>query len=624
MASSDRSPTPPPRLSPSDVNRHSFETVRRGFDPEEVRAYLEVVARELAAWEARAEELREQLADAEERARNPVIDEAKLSAALGQQSAQVLRKAHDEAARLVRQAEERSAVLVHEAQQQSSDVLVRAESAGAERIADAELSASSVHQQSEQEATRILEGARSEGESLVAQARDQGRAMLEEAQAARKRVLSDLAQRRRGLLLQIEAIRAARDKLTQSVLAVRDSVDDIVGDLARADNDARAAAAAATSLHLPAHDHFVESLDAEAPAIAAEAIEAEDAAAGPAVTAPAPDVPPAPVEGLGAVPGSVTASAPDEAPPAPVAEWPPVAAPTPVHAEVVEVVVQVDGDPVLEASLGSREKEESRSVDELFARIRASTDLADRARPDEDTPSGGVPPVDAEVPVSGENRAYIERRAVLLDPITSRLARRLKRILQDDQNQLLHRLRAAASKGGDVQVLLPEEEHRARFAQATQSFLGEAMAAGFAYVAQVRDVEVPEEVDEQVVRVAAESLAATVVTLLRRRLVTDAGELDGDLVEATERIGAAYREWRGERIERLVGDHALGTFSAGVVAGNKGGGLRWVVTARTGGCADCDDNALAELVDAGEEFPTGHRHPPAHAGCRCLIVPTPA
>jgi hypothetical protein len=23
----------------------------------------------------------------------------------------------------------------------------------------------------------------------------------------------------------------------------------------------------------------------------------------------------------------------------------------------------------------------------------------------------------------------------------------------------------------------------------------------------------------------------------------------------------------------------------------------------------------------GTHFPTGHQHPPAHAGCRCLVVP---
>ncbi len=90
----------------------------------------------------------------------------------------------------------------------------------------------------------------------------------------------------------------------------------------------------------------------------------------------------------------------------------------------------------------------------------------------------------------------------------------------------------------------------------------------------------------------------------------------------TERVGAAYREWRGERIERLVGDYALEAFSIGVAAASGGNGLRWVLAGGGTGCADCDDNALAGVVSPGEEFPTGHHHPPAHAGCRCLVVPT--
>ena len=661
MASSDRPHSPPPRLSANDVNRHSFETVRRGFDPEEVRAYLEVIARELEAWDARANELREQLAEAEERARNPVIDESRLTAALGKQSAQVLRKAHDEAARIPRTAEERAAELVHEAQQKASEAQIRAESEAAERIAEAELAASAVHQDAEQEATSILEDARAEGELLVSQARDQGRSMLEEAQAARRRVLTDLAQRRRAVLLQIEQIRAARDRLTQSVLAVRESVDEIVADLSHADSDARAAAATA-NLHAQTEDLIAEpattsdngvtigpvqevpAVGPESPAAGPESGEPEGSAAGSPAPSPERDeerlaeVPPSPavsdlpsMAGAGEVmfppgdSGAGEAAGSDEGGPSGAAEAPDVTAAAAtvagpmVAAPTAAVPVTVEGD---EALAPPAENEESRSVEELFARIRASHDAVVDGVVEGD--GADAEPNDATFAVGEEDRVRIEQRAALLDPITSRLARRLKRILQDDQNQLLHRLRASAGPRGDgSEVLPPEGEQRARFAQAAQSFLAEATAAGIAYVRELRDTAVPDQVDPDQVAAAADSLAGAIVTLLRRRLAGDGGAISGDLMEATERIGAAYREWRGERIERLVGDHALSAFSAGVVSANRDSGLRWVVTAGNGGCADCDDNALAEVVDAGAEFPTGHLHPPAHAGCRCLIVPTP-
>jgi hypothetical protein len=112
-----------------------------------------------------------------------------------------------------------------------------------------------------------------------------------------------------------------------------------------------------------------------------------------------------------------------------------------------------------------------------------------------------------------------------------------------------------------------------------------------------------------------------VVNMLRRSIAQ--GSESGEDVGA--RVGAAYRDWRGERIERLVGDFATQAFSAGVAAAVPPGGgpLRWVLTSASG-CSDCDDNALAGSLPAGEGFPTGHAYPPAHSGCRCLITPSPS
>jgi hypothetical protein len=46
----------------------------------------------------------------------------------------------------------------------------------------------------------------------------------------------------------------------------------------------------------------------------------------------------------------------------------------------------------------------------------------------------------------------------------------------------------------------------------------------------------------------------------------------------------------------------------------------WVVDDGGSPCPDAEDNALAGAVAAGEAFPTGHRHPPAHPGCRCVLA----
>src|SRR5271169_2358577 len=150
--SADRPSTP--GISASEVARRTFALVRRGFDPEEVRAYLEVVARELQAYDERDERTAQELAAAEERAKHPVVNEDMLTAALGQQSALVLRHAHEESSRIVQQAEEAAAGLLHDAQQQANDLQVRVEAAAAERIAHAEFAAAGVRSEAEGEATR--------------------------------------------------------------------------------------------------------------------------------------------------------------------------------------------------------------------------------------------------------------------------------------------------------------------------------------------------------------------------------------------------------------------------------------------------------------------------------------
>ena len=106
-----RAPISSSRIATGDIARHSFAVVRRGFDTDEVRAYLQSVARSIEALEEREQELRAALAEAEERAAHPVVDEATLTASLGQHSAQILRHAHEEAARIVAQAQEGAATL---------------------------------------------------------------------------------------------------------------------------------------------------------------------------------------------------------------------------------------------------------------------------------------------------------------------------------------------------------------------------------------------------------------------------------------------------------------------------------------------------------------------------------
>ncbi len=479
------------RVSTGDISNHTFAIVRRGFDADEVKSYLQSVARSIEVLEQREQELRAAVAEADERAAHPVIDEATLTASLGQHSAQILRHAHEEAARIVVQAQEGASTLLREAQSQADEMQTRSEAGAAERVAEAELMVATAEQEARVEATRIHADAMAEADEMIARAKDEGRALLEQVQAARKRVLADMSTRRRALSIQIEQLRAARDEMAASIHGVRDSVDGILTNLGQTDDTARAAAVAAGD---------------EARLRAPGAIYDEESALA------------APDEGGDEGGGSSGGDGPD------------------------------DGGGV------------TPSVDELFARIRAGSDEPGQA-PEAPAPGAGeTAPSEAEAevtPPAGPDDALIARRDELLSPVVIQLARHIKRALGDDQNRLLDVLRSAPSAPGDV-LLGPEDLHLATFATAAQGHLADAFGAGTVYAGGEPGATSPGTAVEQ----SSAGLARTVVTMLRRRIEegTDSGE------DVAERVGAAFREWRGERIERLVGDFAVQAFSAGVAA----------------------------------------------------------
>jgi DivIVA domain-containing protein len=581
----------PSRMHPDEVPRRTFTRNRRGYDAAEVVAYLEELAAELAAWEEREEELLRQLAEAEERANNPEIDDERLTSALGQKSAEVIRNAHQEASRLLAAAEETSSAVVRDAQQQATDIQVSAEASAAERIAQAELDAGGVHEEAQSDIAAILERARTDANALLDRARERGRLMIEQAQETRRRMLTETAQRRRVLLIQIEQLRAARDQLARTVIGVRGTVDDIVSGLARADDDARAAAAAVAERVAEVEAQEVDGL---------EPGEAEAITSGTSVGDSEPVV-------------SYSAEAEPQSEPEPQPEPEPEPKP------------QLDHSP------------DDSKVEELFARIREgrAPDTADRFLEDVSPPDrasidqeaeGPMAIIDSGTAIDPETERLIAERDDLLDPIIATMARRLKRAMQDDQNILLHRLRADSGEYRQ-ELLSSEDEQRRGLVEASVDFLGDAFDAGETFARQQLGTELEgantAEVNRSAVGSGAQELADTVVTLLRRRLLEEDAEGPGPTEEeAAELVSAAYREWRGERIERLVGDHVIGAFSSGVRAASGNAPLRWIALGTDEACADCDDNALAEAVTEGERFPTGHLHPPAHAGCRCLVVPT--
>ena len=267
-------------------------------------------------------------------------------------------------------------------------------------------------------------------------------------------------------------------------------------------------------------------------------------------------------------------------------------------------------------------------VDALFAKLRASHAGTGAGVVEHDDGSGetGDQAADGDGPPETRHPSSV-RRDEMIAPIVTRLSRRLKRTLQDDQNDLLDGLRSAQFRW-TPDVLPPEPEHHDAYATAVLPYLEEASQAGREFVGSGTADEGSGSLPPDVLALANE-LAAHVADPLRRRL-EDAGRLEGaDEGTVAEHVGSAFREWKGERVERLAGDFVIKAFSAGSISEATGGGgadptpVEWLAVADPGKdpCADCEDNALAGPQAAGEPFPTGHRSPPAHPGCRCLLLP---
>jgi cell division septum initiation protein DivIVA len=556
------------RQSSAEVARVTFATVRKGgLDPQEVRVHLEAVSREMAHLEQRIRELQEHLSEAQHRASHPVLDEATLASALGTQSAAILRSAHEEAGRVTAEAQERATQLFSDTQQRSANHLIEAQERAAAIISEAETAAATIDHDARLGAERLIESAKVNGEALVERAREQGRAILAQATDARKTVLNDLAVKRKALHLQIDQLRVARDHLGAYLTGLREEVESVLGGLNASDEAARVAALEALRLRPVTPEPTEEELLAGTPLRTVPEVTLEEVV----VETPAPPAAPASEEAVARAPAP---------PPAPTA--------TPG------------------ANVGHEDDQSGADVvNEIFARLRKAT-LEERGA-SAHAPRR-APAAKPDTPVGD----LFKRRDASLEESLAVLTRRVKRVLQDDQNLTLERLRTVKL----VSVADLEDEHaqRARYADAAYDALADAAAAGAQFAFDESGTAGPAAGRAPLVDCAAD-LAVTIVLALRRRILADGS---GD---AQERVNTAYKEWRGARVERLCTDAARRAFHIGVLAASSGRHVRFLVAPTDAPCDACALDAAAGERSAGLSFPSGAANPPLHAGCACTIVP---
>ncbi len=604
-----------PSLTPDQIEARSFTSGFRGYDQSEVREFLSRVAAEVRALRDRGDRLESAWHSAEERAaRPPVLDEDTLISAVGEETATILRAARAAAADLRTRAGEDAERVLADARTRSVEITAEAEAVLSRETRTAEEAASRLIEAARSEAAEVVDKARVDADTIRAAAEQERALTVEGAISTRERILDDLSRRRRVASVQIEQLRAGRERLLESYAVVRRTLEEVNDELNRADAEARAAADEVGRRLQRDHPHPEPPAPSEgAPedATATPADGAQDGAEGspadetttahPGPEAGQPSATQVSALPHAAAPGSgVTATRSGTEVLATAVDHPPAGEPAGPHLWVVS-------DPPDTMVPGSQ-------VDLLFARIRAGR--VDAGEVPDDGPA-------LESDATDEEESLLQRREAAVGDLELSLTRKLKRTLQDEQNDLLDRLRSLRGEPSADRLLPELAAQTAHYADAAQPLVDGAAVAGVAFALEILQDEMADRPGPPVVNDLAVEAATTIVESLRRRLEhaisASAGDEQYVLVEA---VGAAYREWKSERIERIAGDVLAAAFSRGTWhAVPEGGGLRWIVEDTDGPCPDCDDDALAGSLPKGEAFPTGQPHPPAHTGCRCLLVP---
>ena len=198
--------------------------------------------------------------------------------------------------------------------------------------------------------------------------------------------------------------------------------------------------------------------------------------------------------------------------------------------------------------------------------------------------------------------------------VERQLARRLKRVLADEQNETLDLLRRTKGEPSADEVLPADADHHERYRAAALEDLAaaERVGAGFFGEEPQRRADVFD---------LAGDFSAEILRQIRGQLERAFAD-GGDDYEVGERIRACYREWKTQRIADTSRHFVMVAFARGVAeAAPDDTEFRWLLDDGDQPCPDCDDNRLGGAVRKGSPFPTGDLCPPAHPGCRCLAVP---
>ena len=580
-----------------------------------------------------------------------VLDEETVTALLGEETARVLTVAREAAAQM----------------------RVRAAEAAERLVREANADAIRVREDADIETSRRRSDAVSDVEAELELAKQQGREMVNEAREYREKVLSELARRRELARQQIEQLIHSRDRLVNAFDRARHAANDVVGDLAEFD-DLSNEVAHATGITKPVSENtsgFIDhAQDPEAipqkitgrqllEVVSEEAIEQDENVLEITTEEIVEDV----VEEavleivLEEVETNITSIHEEQvgmsdhpSTDAPVAERmaevvqlfgnkrreatiTSVVAPAPTlspepkpTAKTSEAKPQTSKTPTTTPATTPAKASAKKSVDDLFANLRktSTAEVARTAKPKTvsveptetktKSPKAVVPKVDGSV--------FVHRDEVLA-PIMVALTSKMKRVLADEENTMLTYLQGKKAAVALEKVLPEPSVHVQGYVEAVAEDVMSAAMGGAKSLSSSLKADLRRKVTSSaVMQVLSKNIDDVLVRPLRDRIQRCIEQSDGDREEMSKLIRSVYREWKMQRVEQHIGDIARLAFSRGAyLVLDQGTSVCWMVDPNGPPCADAEDNSLAGATSLGSEFPTGHSHPIAHTGCRCLVTP---
>jgi len=590
-----------------------FTVVRRGYDRDQVNiALIDLHAREdelteqVAVLKVELEKARKEVEKAGEESQSTLRDPQKLAEAVGREASEILNTASEAAQAVRKRAEIVAAEMIEKARKDAAEIERQAQRAAEHELEESREGMKELIERSRSQADEILRAAELSGQGTIDAAKKEGRSLVIRAREhvaklrqEQEQQLTDLREEIAQLVVRRDAIlhlfRAAQELLTGAE-HLADAVDRATGkdafDISEELVGVVEALSHATlpSANLNEKDEVEEEIFEVAPeetfqvADETEFVETQgqpnqehgDTLAGGEEV-------------------MVQEISIDQAP------------------EAEQVVLDEEDivpkpyesvrttRPAVATRHDAAHDERLSRLEALFAELRSESKPVGNATTD-------------SVDTITSDAVWQERFEQICRPALDELSKKLKRFGQDDFGEI--RVVLARSGPDEAYEFLTAPMGKERL-EVVKSYLDVAQEAG-ARFAGVKDWDVSSVDDSLAVGTLAEFNEAT--RLRAAQIVREA-----DSVEDAEReVSALYREVRRGRLDEIARDRALGAIGVAVRAQSRATGFRWLPMMGSRPCPDCEDNMLAENNPQDEDFPTGHRFPPAHPGCHCFLIPVTA